>query len=181
MHCSTIVRGEMCGFPLTRSDRRTSTPPSSAAPPPPLHRRHIAMAGAVRVLLSPALSAATTSPFTTVPPVKRVTRSPQRNLTQNIHTHTHTHSLFPRCRCAQNTLTHTYICIYIHTYYMRASLYSRRLLLPLPRVTATSSAPRFLVLRYWHIASSSLSPRRSPHTGRPPDPSTHPHRRGLHR
>jgi len=47
---------------------------------------------------------------TTVPPVKRVTRSPQRNLTHN------THTLFPRCRCAPNTHTHKHTYIYIHTY-----------------------------------------------------------------
>lgn len=79
--------------------------------------------------------------------------------------HTYTHTLFPRCRCAPNTDTHTYIYLYTHT---NACIIIQSSSSSPPRVTATSSAPRFLVLRYWHIASS-LSLR---FTGLPTVPST---------
>jgi len=45
---------------------------------------------------------------TTVPPVKRVTRSPQRNLTHNTHTH------YSHVAAVHQTHTHTYIYLYTH-------------------------------------------------------------------
>lgn len=89
------VRGEMCGFPLTRSVHTTHivTAVLSSAPLLPINDHHRS-------------------------PVKRVTRSPQRNLTHNSHIHTHyTHNnpMLPMCTVRLYT-QHTQVYIsYIHS------------------------------------------------------------------
>jgi len=117
----------------------------------------------VRVLLSPALSSTTSPPFTShyrSPGQTGHEESPAESYSQ----HTHIIPTLPLC----TKHTHTHIYLYIHTYACIIIQSSS----PPPRVTATSLAPRFLVLRYWHIASF-LSPRL---TGDQPFPP-HPHYR----
>lgn len=81
----------MCGFPLTRSDRRR-------------HRHHHCC-----VILRPAIRRSTT---TTIPPVKRVTRSPQRNLTHN----THTNAQYSHVADVRRTFIHIHTHIKTHAY-----------------------------------------------------------------
>lgn len=143
------VRGEMCGFPLTRgADRR-------ARPPTPVVRLYTLR----RVFCSPLPSSAAAQLRYRVPPVKRVTRSPQRNLTHNARTHKHnvlpTLPLFAaRLYIYTRLHTRTYIIIIIVCMY---------------KIRKQSSSPasrppghvgtKVPLLRYWHIASHYSSRR----------------------
>lgn len=121
------VRGEMCGFPLTRTVRHH------------IHRHCC-------VVLRPATRWSTT---TAVPRSNGSRGVPSGIL---LTTHTHIYTIFPCCRCAPRVYIHTQV--YIHRIHYT-------LVVVVPRVSATSSAPRFPLLRYWHIASLSFPPLHS--------------------
>lgn len=154
----------MCGFPLTRSRRHAA---STAAPP---SHRH----GRLCVCCYPR--------HCPPPPHRPSLPFPRSNGSRGVPsgilltTFTHTHTLSPRCRCAQNTLTHIYICIYIHTC-VRASLYSRRPL-PLPLTprhghVVGTKVPCIALLAYRVVPLPSASRHTHTHTHRSTPPHTH--------